>query len=44
MPCFCASLTMLPDAIKLLPEPDSPGEDPWTDICVYSNPIFIQVQ
>jgi len=29
---------------QLEPEPDSPGENPWTDLWFYSNPIFIQVQ
>ena len=29
---------------ELEPEPDPPGEDPWTDLWFYSNPIFIQVQ
>ena len=29
---------------QLEPEPDSPGENPWTDLWFYSNPIFVQVQ
>ena len=29
---------------QLEPEPDPPGENPWTDLWFYSNPIFIQVQ
>ena len=28
---------------QLEPEPDPPGENPWTDLWFYSNPIFIQV-
>jgi len=26
------------------PEPDPRGEDPWTDLWFYSNPIFVHVQ
>ena len=29
---------------ELEPEPDPLGEDPWTDLWFYSNPIFIEVQ
>lgn len=28
---------------NLEPEPDAPGEDPWTDLWFYSNPIFIEI-
>lgn len=26
------------------PEPDPPGEDPWSDLWFYSNPIFIEIR
>lgn len=26
---------------ELEPEPDPPGEDPWTDLWFYSNPVFV---
>jgi hypothetical protein len=26
------------------PSMDPPGEDPWTDLWFYSNPIFVEVQ
>ncbi len=26
------------------PLPDTPGEDPWTDLWFYSNPIFLQIR
>ncbi len=29
---------------EMEPEPDPRGEDPWTDIWFYSNPIFIEIQ
>ena len=29
---------------ELEPQPDPKGEDPWTDLWFYSNPIFIQVK
>ena len=29
---------------ELEPEPDAPGEDPWTDLWFYSNPVFIAVE
>jgi len=29
---------------ELEPQPDPPGEDPWTDLWFYSNPIFISVR
>ena len=28
---------------ELEPETDPPGEDPWTDLWFYSNPIFIEI-
>ena len=28
---------------ELEPEPDPPGEDPWTDLWFYSNPVFVTV-
>lgn len=32
------------DTEELEPETDPPGEDPWTDLWFYSNPIFIEVR
>jgi hypothetical protein len=29
---------------EMEPEPDPPGEDPWSDLWFYSNPIFISVR
>ena len=29
---------------ELEPEPDPPGEDPWTDLWFYSNPVFVTVE
>jgi hypothetical protein len=29
---------------EMEPEPDPRGEDPWTDLWFYSNPIFISVR
>jgi hypothetical protein len=29
---------------ELEPAPDPPGEDPWTDLWFYSNPIFIEMR
>ncbi len=29
---------------ELEPEPDPPGEDPWSDLWFYSNPVFIDVK
>ena len=29
---------------ELEPEPDAPGEDPWTDLWFYSNPVFVTVE
>jgi hypothetical protein len=29
---------------SLEPEVDPPGEDPWSDLWFYSNPIFIEVR
>ena len=29
-------------ASDLEPEPDELGEDPWTDLWFYSNPVFIR--
>lgn len=26
------------------PEPDPPGEDPWSDLWFYSNPIFVEIR
>jgi hypothetical protein len=28
---------------QLEPDPDPPGEDPWTDLWFYSNPIFVEI-
>lgn len=28
---------------ELEPQVDPAGEDPWSDLCFYSNPVFIQV-
>lgn len=28
---------------QLEPEPDQPGEDPWSDLWFYSNPVFVHV-
>jgi len=32
------------DTDELEPMPDPRGEDPWTDLWFYSNPIFVEVQ
>jgi len=32
------------DTDELEPRPDPRGEDPWTDLWFYSNPIFVEVQ
>lgn len=29
---------------ELEPEPDPPGEDPWNDLWMYTNPIFVSVK
>lgn len=29
---------------ELEPQPDPPGEDPWSDLWFYSNPIFLEVR
>jgi hypothetical protein len=29
---------------EMEPKPDPRGEDPWTDLWFYSNPIFISVR
>jgi hypothetical protein len=29
---------------QLEPDPDPLGEDPWTDLWFYSNPIFVEVE
>jgi len=29
---------------QLEPAPDPPGEDPWTDLWFYSNPIFLEIR
>jgi len=29
---------------ELEPEPDPPGEDPWSDLWFYSNPVFLNIQ
>jgi len=29
---------------ELEPEPDPPGEDPWSDLWFYSNPIFLSIR
>ena len=26
------------------PEPDPPGEDPWSDLWFYTNPVFVQLR
>lgn len=31
------------NTVELEPEPDPPGEDPWSDLWFYSNPIFLDV-
>jgi hypothetical protein len=30
--------------MELEPSMDPPGEDPWSDLWVYSNPIFLEIR
>jgi len=32
------------NGVELEPQIDPPGEDPWTDLWFYSNPIFISIE